>query len=203
MSFKEKLKNLADSLFDLIKVLVVSAMIVIPIRYYLFQPFFVRGASMVPNFHDGEYLIIDEISYRFKEPQRGDVIVFKYPKDTTQYYIKRIIGLPGERVEIKYGDVYVYTKDSKEIRKLLLENYLPTQKITYPLGAEGASFEAGDGEYIVFGDNRLASSDSREWGKLPKYDIVGKVFLRAFPLNEASLFLSVPKADLIPVPAGN
>src|SRR3989344_8898539 len=86
--------------WETIKVVVISLAIILPIRYYLVQPFFVKGASMEPSFEDGDYLLINEISYRFSAPERGDVIVFRYPKDRSQFFIKRIVGLPGETVEI-------------------------------------------------------------------------------------------------------
>ena len=102
------LKGTAIFLWETAKIIIISLAIIIPVRYFLIQPFFVRGASMEPNFHDGEYLIIDELSYRLGEPERGDVIIFKYPKDPSQYYIKRIIGLPTETVEIKDGQIIIY-----------------------------------------------------------------------------------------------
>src|SRR3989344_1293745 len=84
--------------WEIFKVVVISLVIIIPIRYFLIKPFYVKGASMEPNFHDYEYLIIDEISYRFNQPARGEVVVFKYPFDQSQFFIKRIIGMPGETV---------------------------------------------------------------------------------------------------------
>ena len=93
--------------WETIKVVVVSLAIILPIRYYLVQPFFVKGASMEANFEDGDYLLVDEISYRFSEPARGDVIIFRYPEDRSQFFIKRIIGLPGETVEIKSNKVTI------------------------------------------------------------------------------------------------
>ena len=93
--FLAKVKAAASYILELVHVVVISLAIIIPIRYFLIQPFYVKGASMEPSFYDHEYLIIDEISYRFREPQRGDVVVFKYPNDPSQYFIKRIIGMPG------------------------------------------------------------------------------------------------------------
>ena len=102
------MKKILYFIWEIVKIVVISLAIIIPIRYYLVQPFFVRGASMEPNFDNGEYLIIDELSYRFKEPGRGQVIVFKFPKDTSQYYIKRIIALPGETIEIRDKKIVIY-----------------------------------------------------------------------------------------------
>jgi signal peptidase I len=106
------LKGTAILLWETAKIIIISLAIIIPVRYFLIPPFFVRGASMEPNFHDGEYLIIDELSYRLGEPERGDVIIFKYPKNPSQYYIKRIIGLPTETVEIKDGQIIVYNSQN-------------------------------------------------------------------------------------------
>src|SRR3990167_4672233 len=95
-------------IWEIAKIVIVALLIVVPIRYFVFQPFFVRGQSMEPNFYNGDYLIVDELSYQFRAPQRGEVVVFKYPNDTTQRYIKRIVGLPGETIAINSGQVFVY-----------------------------------------------------------------------------------------------
>ena len=97
------MKKLLSFIWEIIKIVIIALAIVVPIRYFLFQPFFVKGESMEPNFQNGDYLIVDELSYRLREPERGEVIVFKYPRNISQRYIKRIIGLPGEAVEIKDG----------------------------------------------------------------------------------------------------
>ena len=109
------MKNFFSFVWEVTKIVIIAAVIVIPIRYFLFQPFFVRGQSMDPNFENGDYLIIDEISYRFRSPQRGEVVVFKYPEDPSQRFIKRIIGLPGETIEIKNGEITVYNQDGTQI----------------------------------------------------------------------------------------
>src|SRR3989338_3049804 len=101
-------------IWETAKIIIISLAIIIPIRYYLVQPFFVKGASMEPNFYDGDYLLIDEISYRFNEPERGEVIVFRYPENPSQYFIKRIVGLPNETIEIKNDQVTIYGKDYKQ-----------------------------------------------------------------------------------------
>ncbi|MBI2450129.1 MAG: signal peptidase I [Candidatus Nealsonbacteria bacterium] len=158
------------------KIVIIALLIVVPIRYFIFQPFFVKGASMEPNFQNGDYLIVDEISYRMRDPQRGEVIVFKYPGNTSQRYIKRIIGLPGEIVEIKYGKVNVY--NSNGVPQILDElSYLPVFIET----SGSTEVQLADGEYFVLGDNRVASSDSRRWGTLPRENIIGKVLLRVWP----------------------
>ena len=98
-------------LLEVIQIVLISSAIIIPIRYFLIQPFYVKGASMEPNFYDHEYLIIDELTYRFRDPFRGEIVVFKYPRDPSQYFIKRVIGLPGETVEVTGGNVIIYNTE--------------------------------------------------------------------------------------------
>ncbi len=135
---------------------------------------------MDPTFATGQYLIVDELSYRFEPPNRGDVIVFKYPKDPTQYFIKRVIGLPGETVSIKNGDVYVETTSGTSIK--LTEPYV-TNKGN---GADMTVTLKSD-EYFVMGDNRPESSDSRTWGTLPRENIIGRALVRLLPLQNISI----------------
>jgi len=161
--------------WEISKIVIIALLIVVPIRYFVFQPFFVRGQSMEPNFHNGDYLIIDELSYQFRLPQRGEVIVFKYPQDPSQRYIKRIIGLPGETIKIQEGKVSIY--QDGEIQALE-EDYL--SQFTQTPGNLQMTLDWN--EYFVLGDNRPVSADSRRWGTLPEENIVGRVFLRAWPL---------------------
>ncbi len=170
-------------ILELVKVAIVSMLIVIPVRYFLIQPFFVSGASMQPQFYNGEYLIIDEFTYRREEPKRGDVVVFRYPKDPSQFYIKRIVGLPGETIGIKDGKPEIY--NSKNPWGLVLdEPYLREGEITR--GDMNVKIEPGN--FFVMGDNRQASSDSRIWGTVDEKYIIGKVWLRAWPPNRAKAF---------------
>jgi len=173
---KTVLNNALSAAWEFLKIIIIALVIVLPIRYFLFQPFIVKGDSMVPNFHSGDYLIIDEISYRFGEPKRGDVVVLKYPPDPAQKFIKRIIGLPGETVTIGNGTVSV-TSNGKEVS--LDEAYLPDSLKT----AGNVRVTLKEDEYFVMGDNRDFSYDSRSWGILPKYDIVGKAAFRVLPLT--------------------
>lgn len=166
---------------EIIRFLILSIVIVVPIRIFIAQPFIVKGESMHPTFEDGEYLIVDEITYYRKEPERGDVIIFKYPKDPSKYYIKRIIGLPGETVSISQGVITITSRENP-IGKTLDEPYI--KNIAY----DNATASLGEGEYFVMGDNRTNSSDSRSWGVLPREDIVGRALVRLFPLSEVSLF---------------
>lgn len=177
------LKSIFKFSWDIIKVAVIALVLAGLVRYFLVQPFFVEGASMKPNFESGEYLLIDEISYYFKTIERGEVVVFHYPLDTSKYYIKRIIGLPKETVEIKNSQITIYN-DEYPKGLALDENYLAKNLITDGQVKE----KLGQDEYFVLGDNRSVSYDSRRWGVLPKNDIVGRVWLRAWPLNRAEIF---------------
>lgn len=163
--------------WEILKIIIIALVIVVPIRHFLFQPFIVRGASMEPNFHNGDYLIIDEISYRFKDPQRGEAIVFKSPSNPSQRYIKRIIGLPGETIEIREGKIIILKDKTSQI--LDESDYLPSSSQT--LGDFKISLK--ENEYFVLGDNRPFSADSRKWGPLPRENIIGRVFLRAWPIT--------------------
>ena len=172
-----RMKKYLLFVWDFVKIIIIAAIIVLPIRYFLFQPFIVKGESMVPNFQSGDYLIVDEISYRMVAPERGDVVVLKYPLDTTQRFIKRIIALPGETVEIKNGQITI-SKDGVSV-VLDEKNYLPEL-----LSTDGTvSLALGADNYFVLGDNRQFSYDSRRWGVLPKKDIVGRAIFRIFPFS--------------------
>lgn len=186
-------------IWDFLKIVVVALLIIIPVRYFIFQPFVVYGSSMEPNFENGQYLIIDELSLHFSDPARGQAVVLRYPKDPKQFFIKRIVGLPGETVQIDNGHVKIYNAENKD-GVVLDEKYLPTQGLTYPhdisVVAGQKTLTLGAGEYFAMGDNRLASSDSRDWGVLKRSEIVGKVFLRVLPLSEFKLYNKVPGYNL-------
>lgn len=176
------MKGTLSFLFEIIKIVLLALVIVIPIRYFVFQPFIVKGLSMTPAFHDGDYLIIDEFSYRFKEPQRGEVIVFKYPQDLSQRFIKRIVGLPQEKVELRNEQIIITDKFG-ETTVLDESNYLLSQGW---LGEMEVNL--GEDEYFILGDNRAHSFDSRKWGPLSKEHIIGRVLLRAWPPKAMAYF---------------
>ena len=157
--------------------IVLAVVIVLPIRLFVAQPFVVDGESMHPTFENGDYLVIDELTYHFQAPQRGDVIVFRYPGDTKIYYIKRIIGLPGETIHINSGKISITKTDGTTIT--LTEPYAVVEDATYTLNTT-----LGSTQYFVMGDNRPESSDSRVWGPHPTNDIVGRVFIRLLPAGE-------------------
>jgi len=174
------LRNVAWSFFEVVETLVISLVAVFLVRAFIAQPFLVSGSSMEPNFYNGNYLLVDELSYRFREPERGEVVVFKYPKNHKSFYIKRIIGLPGETIEISRGEVSI-KKGEEELR--LGEEYIA------PAWTSGNTEVAlGEGEYFVMGDNRNFSFDSRSWGSLESDEIVGIVRLRLWPINEVMAF---------------
>jgi signal peptidase I len=175
----EKTPSVGSFLWELARIVVIAFVIMIGFRFFVAEPFIVSGSSMVPNYHNREYLVVNKMSYRFNDPKRGDVIVFRYPKDTSQYFIKRIIGLPGEKVKVENGKVFVYNKEHPN-GSALTEPYLSNQDITF---GKNDTVSLGSDEFYVLGDNRLASSDSRVWGILPRHDIVGTAWLRVFPLN--------------------
>lgn len=168
-------------LLEIIKFTVISILVVAPIRFFIAQPFIVRGESMDPTFADGQYLIIDELTYRGTEPERGDIIVFKYPKDESKYFIKRIVGLPNESIKITNGKVSVSSLEHPE-ETVLNESYI--QELSF----ENVSEKLESNEYFVMGDNRSNSLDSRIWGPLPKKNIIGRVLVRLFPFQSVGMF---------------
>lgn len=159
---------------ELTKLILISLLIVVPFRLYIAQPFIVDGASMDPTFETGDYLIVDELTYRFRVPERGSVLIFKYPRDPRKSFIKRVIGLPGETVSISGGEVTIVNAEKPE-GFVLDEPYVKLGK------KDTANYILGDGEYFVLGDNRLGSADSRVWGPVPKTNIVGRPIIRFFP----------------------
>lgn len=175
-------------LMEIVRFALIALVIVLPIRFFVAQPFIVSGASMEDTFHHNEYLIVDQLSYRFHEPERGDVIIFRYPRDPSKYFIKRIIGMPGDTVTIENGVVQIANAAQPE-GFVLDEPY-----ITSDTGTHGTT-TLGPGEYFVMGDNRDESSDSRVWGVLEEDNIVGRAFLRLFPVDRAAVLPGTPDAD--------
>ncbi len=185
------MKKFLHTIWEIVEVFFIALIAVVAIKYFLVQPFIVNGASMEPSFYDGDYLLIDELSYRFKEPERGDVIVFKSPQDQATYYIKRVIGLPGERIEMQDSSVRIYpTYDPDGLE--LEEPYLQEGVRNDWRGNIIITLE--DGQYFVLGDNRVNSYDSRFWGPLEKDSIVGLVKLRLWPMQEVSFFNGIEYA---------
>ncbi|HEX2792401.1 MAG TPA: signal peptidase I [Candidatus Paceibacterota bacterium] len=167
---------LGQAFKEILTFIILAIVIVIPIRLFVAQPFVVEGESMHPTFESGDYLIVDELSYRFGDPKRGDVVVFRYPNDPKVFYIKRIIGLPGETVHIEAGKTSITRADGSVIE--LDESYVVAEDATYSLDTALAS-----DEFFVMGDNRPRSSDSRVWGALPREDLMGRAYIRLLPAD--------------------
>lgn len=183
----EQLNNLAPTppapardffefLFDMLKTGVIVLVLALIIRYFAIQPFIVDGNSMLPNYYDKEYLLAEKISYLISQPKRGDVVVFKFPKDLSVNYIKRIIALPGETVKIK-DDRVTIINSANPSGVILNEPYIPADSFTEVGDADGFEKTLNENEYFVLGDNRQHSSDSREWGVLPKVDLLGRAWV--------------------------
>jgi len=167
---------------ELIKFSLIAFLIVVPFRYFVAQPFIVNGASMDPTFHTGEYLIVDQLSYRaFDNPQRGEIVIFRYPKDPSKFFIKRIVGLPGETIEMRENIITIFN-DEYPSGFSIKENYIIHTK------NDILKVELEEDEFFVLGDNRASSSDSRIWGPLKQEFIVGRPIIRLFPLNRIQLF---------------
>ncbi len=174
-------------LFEIIKTVVVVLVFALLIRYFLVQPFVVDGSSMRPSFHDHEYLLVEKLNFIFHHPQRGEVIVFKYPLNPSFNYIKRVIGVPGDRVVISKGKVTIYNNQNSS-GLVLKEPYLdPGQSTTLNGDAAEHTWLVDQNSYFVLGDNRDHSDDSRSWGFVPAHSIVGKVWLTIYPPHDFGL----------------
>lgn len=176
----EQTKTKWQSFWELVRFALIALIIVVPIRIFVAEPFIVSGSSMVPTFENGDYLIVDKISYELGSPKRDDVVVFRYPGDTTKFFIKRIIGLPNEIVDIKGNEVTITNGTHKEGFKL-------DQPFVKNVANNETHFKLKDDEYFVMGDNRSASSDSRYWGAVKKNLLTGRAFLQLMPVNKISV----------------
>ena len=176
-------QSLQSHFVEFFQTLVVFAAIGTAIYWLIAQPHRVEGSSMYPTFKDGDYIITDKVSYKVGEPQRGDVIVFKDPANNSQDFIKRVMALSGDTLEVKEGKVYLNDKE-------LPEDYIDNDIVTRPgtFLKDGQSIFVEPGKFLVFGDNRPHSSDSRAWGYIEKKEIIGKVFFRYWPINQIGIF---------------
>jgi signal peptidase I len=168
-------------IWDLIKFCLIALAIVLPFRLFIAQPFIVSGQSMYPTFDDGQYLIVDELTYRLEDPKRGDVIIFHFPDNQKEYFIKRIIALPGETISIVGGKIQIINNENKE--GFFLDESFIDAKLS-----DMKAVTLSETDYFVMGDNRGASYDSRAWGELSKDLIVGRAFIRLVPFKDASIF---------------
>jgi len=177
------MRKILASFLEIVEIATIALGAVFLVRTFLIQPFLVNGGSMLPNFSHGDYLLVDELTYRFRPPTRGEVVVFRYPNNESVYFIKRIIGLPGEIIQIRDSKVTVFQPGKSE-GVLLSEKYLPSAWNT----GGNAEYKIANGQYLVLGDNRSYSFDSRSWGPLDQKEIVGIVRLRLWPFQAAKVF---------------
>lgn len=171
-------------LWEVAKIIIIALIIIKPIHAFVLQPFYVKGASMEPNFLNNEYLIIDELSYRFHEPRRGDVVVVHNPVLEGEFLIKRIIGLPGEHLTIDQEGVKIALTRFGQLQLINEKAYLSSNVQT----TGSVDVNLGTNEYFVMGDNRPASLDSRSFGPVTRDRIVGRTGVRAWPLHRIRTF---------------
>ena len=183
------LRGIITFFFEIAETAILAILIFLALYLFLVRPHQIRGDSMLPNFHNGEYLLTEMVSYNLlkKEPQRGEVVVFRSPEQPNLDFIKRIIALPGEEIKLQNGRVFIIN-DANPEGFLLEEDYLEEGTATEGRRTidDGEVFSVGDG-YVVLGDNRERSSDSREWGIIKKENIIGKVWLRYWPPEAVAL----------------
>lgn len=188
------MRKFLASFLEVLEIALIAVGAVYVVRTFFVQPFLVSGSSMVPTFENGDYVLVDEFTYRVRPPDRGEVVVFHDPQDWSTYFIKRVIGLPGETVKIEGNGVTVFDKQAPNGLKLD-EAYLSSGTPVSANGCDGGQQSGGictytlsSSTYLVFGDNRTESYDSRSWGPLPTKNIVGLVRVRLWPVNEITAF---------------
>lgn len=183
--FQEPGPSLGAKVIEFIQTLVIFLAIGTAIYLFIAQPHRVSGQSMYPTLENGDYILTNKVGYTFGEPQRGQIIVFKEPRDESLDFIKRIVGIPSDRLKIQNGRVYLNGE-------VLKEAYLNPSVTTLPAAflKEGQEVIIPEKRYIVVGDNRLASSDSREWGFITRDEIIGQTFFRYWPINSIGLILT-------------
>lgn len=182
------------SFLEVLEIAIVAVAAVYIVRTFFVQPFLVSGSSMVPNFENGDYVLVDEFTYHIRPPERGEVVVFHDPQDWSTYFIKRVIGLPGETVKISNNVVTIFNSHYQN-GLALGETYLPVGTPVSSESCDGGqisgsvcTYTLSSSTYLVFGDNRAESYDSRSWGSLPTKNIVGLVRVRLWPINEITAF---------------
>lgn len=171
-----------DSFFkETIRFALITLAIVVPIRFFIAEPFIVSGESMVPTFANGNYLIVDRLTWKFEEPKRGEVVIFRYPRDTSKYFIKRIVGLPGDTVTVSGSSITITNAEHPDGFSLD-QSYIERKE------QQNFSTSVPPDSYFVLGDNRPQSSDSRTWGFVPRENMIGRALVRLFPFTQISLF---------------
>jgi len=193
------MKKFFVSFLEILEIALIAVGAVYVVRTFFVQPFLVSGSSMVPNFQDGNYVLVDEFTYRIRPPERGDVVVFHDPQDWATYFIKRVIGLPGEKIQIANNKITVFNQADPS-GLALGESYLPSGTVVSADTCDGGQFATtgvctytlSSSTYLTLGDNRSESYDSRSWGPLPAKNVVGLVRVRLWPINEVTAF-AAPK----------
>jgi len=183
------LKGIGQFFLDFIETIVIALAIFVIVYKFLMQPHQVKGNSMFDNFHNGEYVLTNKIAYQLNDPEVGDVVIFEAPKNEDYDYIKRIVGMPGDKIMIKKGKVYINNQLFDEMGYLDSNTYTRTGSYL----SEGQEIIVASDSYFVIGDNRDHSSDSREWGFVPLENIVGKAWIRYWPLNKMGMIKKYPK----------
>lgn len=175
---------------ELVKIIIIAAAIILPIRLFVVQPFYVKGLSMYPTFDSNDYLIVDEVSYRFTQPTRGDVVVFMHDQVDHKYFIKRVIGLPGETVEVVDSTITIFNAEHPN-------GFILDEQLYAPIHGPSMLVRTAlkDDEYFVLGDNRPVSYDSRRFGPIHKSEIAGRVLLRGLPFDKFQFF-STPQYNI-------
>lgn len=185
------IKSVIEFVMDILETIVFVGSLFIVTYLFIAIPNQVKGASMEPSFTSGDYILTSRITYKLRSVERGDVVVFKSPKNPDIDYIKRVIGLPGDQIIFKNSEVFVNNKQ-------LPENYISAKTNLWEGGYAKEDFliTVPDGEIFVMGDNRPRSSDSREFGPVPIESIIGQVFYRYFPANEVGFINNPLPKDL-------
>ncbi|NTU46690.1 signal peptidase I [Candidatus Roizmanbacteria bacterium] len=173
------MKQILEFVMDILETVVFMGSLFIVIYLFIVTPNQVKGASMEPSFHSGDFIFTSKVTYKLRTPHRGDVVVFQAPSNHDIEYIKRIIGLPGDTIMVKEGTVYVNGSALKE-------NYIAAATSVWEGGflKEAQPITVPADELFVMGDNRPHSSDSREFGPIPISTVIGQVFFRYYPANQ-------------------
>jgi signal peptidase I len=176
------IKRVVGAIFDFLQGIVVVLAVLVMVYLFIMSPQEINGASMEPNFHNGEFILTNKVLYKFRDPKRGDVIIFKSPRNKEVDYIKRIIGLPGETVKLENNTFYINGQKVEE-------PYLPAGIVVFggSFLQEGSEIVVPPGQYFVSGDNRPHSSDSREFGTIAKEDFIGAAFFRYWPFSQLGI----------------
>lgn len=180
-SFTPEAVSKKPSMFwETMRLVLITIAIVVPVRMFIAQPFVVHGESMDPTFESGQYLIVDELSYNISSPKRGDVAILRYPQNPKIFFIKRVIGLPGETVSIDGNTITIFNTEHPD-GFVLDEPYIQFPSINV------MEKKVPEGNYFVMGDNRAKSSDSRVWGTVPEKYMTGRALVRLLPMSTISL----------------